>query len=183
MIILIGASASGKTQIAKQLYKMNYQKCITTTTREKRINEVDGVDYHFLTKEAFNDLLLSNAFIEVTKYQDNLYGLQRKDIIEQGLVIVDPAGANNLIRSLGLGVFVVFIKSSKKRRKARMLNRGDQLESIISRLKSDDKVFKKKHLIKVDLTINNKDQPLEQLAQIIHEHYVLFTSKLKKSAN
>lgn len=177
MIIIIGASASGKTQIAKSLYQLAYKKCITTTTRTKRENEVDGIDYHFITKEVFNELLLANAFLEVTKYQDNLYGLQRKDMIEDGVVIVDPAGANNIMRSVGMGVFVVFIKSSKRRRKQRMLQRGDQLSSIISRLKSDDQVFKKKHLIKVDLTLNNKDQPLDELAKTIHEAYLTFKSE------
>ena len=98
-------------------------------------------------------------------------------MIEDGVVIVDPAGANNIMRSVGMGVFVVFIKSSKRRRKQRMLQRGDQLSSIISRLKSDDQVFKKKHLIKVDLTLNNKDQPLDQLAKTIHEAFLTFKSK------
>lgn len=171
MIILIGASASGKTEIAKLLYQKSYKKCITTTTRPIRVNEVDGVDYHFMTKKDFNALLLQNAFLEVTKYQDNLYGLQRKDIIKDGVVILDPAGANNVIRSIK-DVFVVFIKSSKKDRKKRMLNRGDHITNIISRLKSDDKVFKKRHILKVDLLIKNKNQPLIELADMIDKAYI-----------
>ena len=54
MIVLIGASASGKTEISKTLCaNFTYQKCITTTTRNIRPNEQPGVDYHFLSKEDF----------------------------------------------------------------------------------------------------------------------------------
>ena len=56
MIVLVGASASGKTELAKQLYQTyGYKKCITTTTREPRKNEVDGIDYHFLSQETFDE--------------------------------------------------------------------------------------------------------------------------------
>ena len=52
MIILIGPSASGKTEIAQILEKKyNLKKVITHTTREKRINEKDNIDYYFVNKE------------------------------------------------------------------------------------------------------------------------------------
>ena len=54
MIIIVGASASGKTEITKVLIKdYNYHKCVTTTTRLPRVGEVDGKDYHFLNHETF----------------------------------------------------------------------------------------------------------------------------------
>ena len=54
MIILVGPSASGKTEIAKILIKeYGYQKFVTTTTRNIRINEKDNADYHFINKEQF----------------------------------------------------------------------------------------------------------------------------------
>ena len=144
MIILVGASASGKTEIAKILYKNGYKKCVTTTTRQIRPSEVNGVDYHFIKKEEFNKLLLEHAFLEITQYQNNLYGLQKKDIISDGVAILDPNGANNVISAMGKDVFVVFIKSSKQKRKERMLKRKDTVESIKNRLKNDNKTFKTK---------------------------------------
>lgn len=177
MIILVGASASGKTEIAKILYKSGYTKCITTTTRQIRHSEIDGVDYRFINKEEFNNLLLENAFLEVTQYQNNLYGLQKKDIISDGIAILDPNGANNVIAAMGSDVFVVFIKSSKKKRKERMLKRKDTIESIKNRLKNDNKTFKIRNLIKIDLIINNKDEPLEELAKRIDDEYKEFAKK------
>lgn len=178
MIVLIGASASGKTEIAKILIKQGYKKCITTTTRSKRPEEVDGVDYHFVSRKGFNELLLQNAFIEVTQYQDSLYGLQRKDIQKEGLVIVDPNGANNIIKAMGSQVFVCFVSSSKKHRKQRMQKRKDSLTSMTSRLSSDDTVFKKRNLYKVDLVLKNKNQPLKELANTIDQTYQIYKKQL-----
>lgn len=173
MIVLIGASASGKTEIAKILYKhFHYEKIITTTTRQPRYGEVDGVDYHFLSKQQFNDVLLVNGFVEVTKYQDNLYGTQKEDVTENGLIILDPNGANALIEHYGDDAFIVFVKYSKQRREERMRLRGDQEESIKNRLKSDDLVFNTKNLHKVDCIIENNDQPLYDMAKAIHEAYM-----------
>lgn len=171
MIILIGASASGKTEIAKILRTQGYKKCITTTTRPKRVNEIAGADYYFVTKKEFNDLLLTNSFIEVTGYQNNLYGLQKKDLTVDGLVIVDPNGANAILRVLGKEAFVVLIKSSKKLRKERMLKRKDKMEDIKIRLKKDDKIFKKRNISRVNLVLNNNDESLEKLATIIKQKY------------
>ena len=54
MIVLVGASASGKTEIAKLIIKNHgFEKMVTTTTRPMRVGEVKDVDYHFLTKEEF----------------------------------------------------------------------------------------------------------------------------------
>lgn len=57
MIILVGASASGKTEVAKMLGKLfQMRKVITHTTRPMRENEKDGVDYYFVTREEFLNL-------------------------------------------------------------------------------------------------------------------------------
>ena len=54
MLILIGPSASGKTEVAKLLAKKyNITKIVTYTTRAPRVNEVNGVDYNFVSVEEF----------------------------------------------------------------------------------------------------------------------------------
>ncbi len=178
MIILIGASASGKTEIAKILTKKGYKKCITTTTRIKRENEIDGVDYHFITKEKFNNLLLQNSFVEVTHYQGNFYGTNKLDLKLDGLIIVDPNGANAIISLLGNQAFVVLIKSDKKIREERMRQRKDKELEIKIRLLSDDKIFKKKNLTKTDLVLKNDEETLEELAVIIDQKYKNYKKKV-----
>jgi guanylate kinase len=172
MIVLVGASASGKTELAKQLYQYyGYTKCITTTTREPRINEVDGVDYHFLTKQSFEDLIKQDAFYEVTHYNGYLYGIQKKDVNNQGVIIVDPHGANVLVEKAKKDVFVVFVEPSESFRKERMLKRGDALSLINQRLKNDATVFQKHQFIRIDLDLINEDHSLDELERMVHQAY------------
>ncbi|NLN50891.1 MAG: AAA family ATPase [Acholeplasmataceae bacterium] len=172
MIILVGASASGKTEVAKQLVmNFGYKKCITTTTRTPRQGEEDGVSYHFVSKEEFKKLKMDNAFVESATYQNEYYGTQKKDLITKGIIILEPNGANALIDYLKEKALVVLIYSPKRLRKERMIKRGDQLAKIKPRLKKDDRLFAKKNLTKVDLYLVNKNEPLESLAAKIDNFY------------
>ncbi|MDY0209797.1 MAG: hypothetical protein RBQ91_00115 [Acholeplasma sp.] len=171
MIVLVGASASGKTELSKILFTTyGYKKCITTTTRPMRENEVDGIDYHFLTKDSFKQKIQENAFYEVTLYQDHFYGIQKKDVNENGLVIVDPNGANTLVLS-GSDVFVCYIEASESLRIERMRIRKDDELLIQKRIKGDQETFDLKHFVRIDLHIYNESVSLESIAQKIHEAY------------
>ena len=76
MIVLSGASASGKTEVAKILAaKYGLIKVITTTTRPMRVGEVDGKDYFFISKEKFEELIRNDEFVEFTIYNGNYYWL------------------------------------------------------------------------------------------------------------
>ena len=80
MLILIGASASGKTEVAKLLAKKyNITKIVTYTTRQPRIHEVNGVDYNFVSVDEFARLTSLNFFVETTYYNSNYYGTARKE--------------------------------------------------------------------------------------------------------
>lgn len=178
MIIIVGASASGKTEITKVLIRdYNYHKCVTTTTREPRVGEIDGKDYHFLDHNSFLKKLENNEFIEHVKYRDNYYGTQRKDITKDAVVILEPNGANELLRQLPNDIFLVLVESTSVKRKSRMISRGDNLDEVNKRLAQDDELFSRDKLIKIDLLIENENQTLEELASLIHKKYVNFISK------
>lgn len=178
MIVLIGASASGKTEISKILSKdYNYKKCITTTTRKIRPNEVDGLDYHFVEKAHFVKENDNNNYVAVAQYQNNWYGLNKNAINNNALIILEPKGANELIEKFDNQVFVVYIQSNKEKRQSRMLSRGDDINSIENRLKSDDLIFSPDQLLKIDLQILNNDEPLVHHAKTIYEKYEQFKNK------
>lgn len=175
MIILVGASASGKTELAKILYqKYGYQKCITTTTRSPRQNELNGKDYHFVSKDHFETLESADAFVEVTAYHEHKYGLQKKDVLENGIVIVDPNGANHLTEKLKDQAYVVYVASDEDIRQSRMLSRGDDLIKIQQRLIVDREVFNEEVFQKINLKIENHHEPLERHAAAIHNAYQLY---------
>lgn len=178
MIILVGASASGKTEIAKVLYQFHgYRKCITTTTRPPRLHETDGIDYRFLDKETFLHLEKEQNFLEVTHYQDHFYGIQRKDANINGVVILDPNGANTLCRLLKREVFIVYVDTKEETRKKRMMQRGETEKTIENRLSSDRHVFLPEHLLRIDLLVSNENERLIDQGLIIHQAYQAYIKK------
>lgn len=178
MIVCVGASASGKTELAKNLYNhFGYKKCVTTTTREKRVGEQDGIDYHFLSKDQFESLIDNKGFFEVTQYNHEYYGIQKKDVFKKGIIIVDPNGANTLINQLSKDVFIVYVKASEATRRKRMHERLDDPDLIEKRIENDRKVFKEEHIKRIDLILYNESEHIEELANKVHQAYQTYMSQ------
>ena len=94
MVILSSPSGVGKTTITKKLQQKynNFKISVSHTTRPPRSNEVDGVDYNFVSKKKFEQLIKNNEFYEFAKIFDNYYGTVKKnvdDILEEKDVIFD----------------------------------------------------------------------------------------------
>jgi guanylate kinase len=180
MIVLVGASASGKTELAKILFQLyGYTKCITTTTREPRQNEVDGIDYHFLSMNQFLKLKDDNSFLEVTEYNNHLYGIQRKDVKINGVVIVDPQGANAIEEKIGKDAFIVYVHTSEPLRKKRMIERKDAKHLIEERLKNDANIFKEEAFYTINLILENEQNDLYDLANHVHHAYQSYINQQK----
>ena len=88
MLILVGASASGKTEIAKRLGAVfNIKKAVTHTSRLPRKGEINHIDYHFVTPEEFIKLKEEGAFVETTFYNGNYYGCSKKEITHKAVTL------------------------------------------------------------------------------------------------
>ena len=176
MLVVVGASASGKTEIANTLVNQyHYIKSITSTTRDKRVYEIDDIHYHFLSKEQFQHKLNQQAFVETNEYQDRMYGLQKDEIGPNKIIILDPNGCNALYRLYPNETCIVYIHSEKEIRQTRMLARGDDPYQISKRILEDDTIFNIKHLDKIHLIIDNHHQTILSIAQDIHAFYQRFT--------
>ncbi|MFU8786901.1 MAG: guanylate kinase [Candidatus Izemoplasmataceae bacterium] len=172
MLVMIGASASGKTEIAKLLIKnYRFKKMVTYTTRPKREGEIDGVDYHFLSRESFEDKMRIDFFLETSCYNNHYYGTAFKDAALDKVLIVDIQGANALYKELKDDVMIFFIQSPESLRKERMLARGDKLEDVKKRLKIDKDYFVKENLDHIDYIINNAEHDLEEVTYNIYKTY------------
>ena len=104
MILLVGASASGKTATALDLQKRyGLVKAITTTTREKRVGETDGIEYFFITKTEFEKRLKEGRFVEHSLYNGNYYGCGIDQINDNKIVVLDPNGLHsfNKLKTIG----------------------------------------------------------------------------------
>ena len=178
MLILVGPSASGKTQVAAMLIKdYHMEKMVTYTTREKREGEKDGIDYHFLTKDDFLNKINHNFFLEYVTYNDNYYGTSYAEISDNKVVILEPNGLNTYLNKLPNDVYIVFLKCSPEVLRIRMKMRGNNDDEINKRLALDSKVFnqdvaKNAHLI-IDTTPSNT-------ASVTSKIYQLYQKSLKK---
>ena len=173
MIVLAGASASGKTEVAKLLAKKyGITKIVTTTTRPKRKGEVDGVDYFFVTPERFEEMIQEGRFVEYTVYNGQMYGSTKDQIAKDKCVVIDPAGLRCYTSLNDKTIVSFYLDADEETRHQRMLSRGDDLEKIKSRIAHDRKAFKKENIVKVDYVIkNSSDDVLEEVADNIYKIY------------
>ncbi|HKM02822.1 MAG TPA: guanylate kinase [Bacilli bacterium] len=172
MIILVGASASGKTEVAKVLAKtFQMRKVITHTTRPMRENEIDGVDYYFVSREEFISLKKHNFFVETTEYNDNFYGTSRKEVEDNKVLIVDPNGLKSFLKLKDTRIIAFFMNATKETRRIRMIKRGDKIEDAIKRIATDDSKFNDETMNNCDFIIDSEKQTIKKCAVEVYEKY------------
>ena len=78
LVVIVGPTCSGKTTLAERFVaEKGYGKIVTTTTRDPREGEVNGVDYHFVSEEQFKAGIEAGDFLEHATFGDNLYGITK----------------------------------------------------------------------------------------------------------
>ncbi len=142
MFVLSSPSGAGKTTLTKKLAKnnTNFVISISYTTRKPRPNEIDGKDYHFISREKFENLLKKNNFFEYANIFDNYYGTLKKSVLEllsQGkdvLFDIDWQGTKQLnkIKNLSLVTFFI-LPPNLKVLKERLLNRHKGQEKLVEK--------------------------------------------------
>ena len=82
MLILSSPSGAGKTTLSKKIQQKhkNFKISVSHTTRKPRSNEVEGVDYFFISKGEFEKRIKDDKFYEYAKIFDNYYGTSKKNI-------------------------------------------------------------------------------------------------------
>ncbi|MCR4561880.1 MAG: hypothetical protein K5694_01555 [Bacilli bacterium] len=173
MIILIGASASGKTEIAKKLKeKYEMKKVVTHTSRQKRDGEVYDVDYHFVTVEEFKKLIEEDKLVEHTVYNGNYYGCSKAEIGPNKCLIVEPHGYKSFLALNDPSIVSFLLLCDKNVREQRMISRGDDPVNIEKRLKGDDTDFSPENIEKTDYQIDSSTSSIEELTDKIHSLYL-----------
>lgn len=171
MLILMGPSASGKTEVAKILFKKyGLKKVITTTTRSMRTHEINDVDYHFVSKDKFLKMIEENKFLEYTCYNNNFYGTTKDEVGDDKCVILEPHGAKKL-KDINPSFFVIYFYCTPEIRKKRMLVRGDSKENISARIKVDDEAFSEDKVSFADIKLESETISVEDLSDEVYQIY------------
>lgn len=138
IIVISGASGVGKSTILAEVMKARQDLVfsVSATTRPMRPGEADGVNYHFISRESFLDMVRKGEFLEYDEHHDNLYGTLYsavKDATEKGHVVLDiePNGAMNVRRKYPDAILIFIMPPSWEALEARLRGRGDTPEEQV----------------------------------------------------
>lgn len=140
-LVLCAPSGAGKTTLSRRLMTefSSFVFSVSCTTRAPRPGEIDGKDYHFLTKEAFLQLREQGHFAEWAEVHGNFYGTPLKaalDVLAAGkdlLFDIDVQGAAQLRNTIPQALFVFILPPSKKILEERLRGRGSETEENVAR--------------------------------------------------
>ena len=181
MVVLSSPSGVGKTTLTKKIQQKynSFKISVSHTTRKPRSNEVEGVDYHFVTKDKFEELIEKKEFYEYAKIFENYYGTSKKfvneTIKENDLIFdIDWQGTKQLSKYKNLKIIKLYlITDNKNELKSRLIKRNQNTEKEIEkRFKSFDEDIK--HWNDYDYIIINKnlDVCFKQIENIIKNNKI-----------
>lgn len=136
IILLIGASGSGKTTIGRKLEEIGIEQLVSFTTRSMRDGEVDGLDYHFVSPTDLKTL----DIVETTEYDGNHYGLTRQEVDskltgEKTVYFITNADGAQQVSDMYPEITTCFwLSISPRVMSNRMIVRGDNWSAVEQRV-------------------------------------------------
>ncbi len=140
LLFVVSAPAGcGKDTILEQLFKVteNVGYSVSATTRAPREGEVNGVHYHFVSREQFQQMIRDKAVLEYTEYCGNYYGTPRKaveEMLNSGkdvILKIEVEGAMNIKQLFPECCLVFILPPSMRELERRLRKRGTETEEKI----------------------------------------------------
>ena len=121
LVILSSPSGVGKTTLTKKIQQKysSFKISVSHTTRPPRSNEVEGVDYFFISEEKFKEFIKENKFYEYAKIFENYYGTLKKNVDEMlknnDLIFdIDWQGTKQLSKFKNLNLIKIYLTTENK---------------------------------------------------------------------
>ena len=164
LYIVSAPSGAGKTSLVKALIDSSalVRVSVSHTTRAMRPGEEDGVNYHFVSHEQFNDMLLRNEFLEHAQVFGNLYGTSQKWIEEtlaKGMDLIleiDWQGAQQVRHLLPQSRSIFILPPTQEALRHRLTGRGQDSGEIIEQ-RMREAVSEMSHYVEYDYLLINDD--------------------------
>jgi guanylate kinase len=147
LIVISGPSGAGKGTVCKSIIeKNNFWISVSATTRSPRSDEIEGVNYYFITKKKFLERIASEDFLEYAEVYGNYYGTPKSEVLKvldtgrDVILEIDIQGALKVKTAYPNGLFIFILPPSMEELKNRITNRGSETpESLITRFTSAHK--------------------------------------------
>lgn len=164
LFIVAAASGTGKTSLVKQLVESDPKLGVSVshTTRPARPGEVDGVNYNFVSKETFVELIGQDAFLEHAEVFGNFYGTSKawvEDQLRQDrdvILEIDWQGAQQVRRLMPEAMSVFILPPSLKALAERLTGRATDAADVIARRLSEA-IADISHYAEFDYLVINDD--------------------------
>ncbi len=177
IFVISSPSGGGKTSLIKKLLEDPRSEgtvlSISHTTREKRLNEKDGVDYFFTDKKSFEDKIKKNDFLEYATVFDNYYGTSQETVntqVSQGKTVIlelDWQGAKQ-VKSKIPCYLIFLLPPSIDDLKKRLIDRNlDESEIIEKRIKEAKNEISNSKIYDFLILNDNFEMALQDLKSII----------------
>jgi len=176
LLILSSPSGAGKTTLTKKIQQkyQNFKISVSHTTRLPRANEIDGVDYYFVSKQKFQDLVEKDSFYEHAKIYDNYYGTSKKEvnsIIKNNDIIfdIDWQGTRQLSNIKNLNLVKIYLTTrNREDLKKRLIKRNqNSLKEVNKRFNSYNDDVKKWNEYDYVVVNDNLEVCFKQIEKII----------------
>lgn len=191
LFIVSGPAGSGKGTVVNELIAKHpgLTLSISATTRQPRPGEVDGVHYHFISKEEFEQRINDGKMLEYATYSGNYYGTPQKEVEEamrEGkdvILEIEVAGAMQIKEKIKDSVAIMLTPPSRDVLEARLRGRGTETEDVIKwRL---ERAREELSLMpQYDYSVINEDNKSDECAEMIYtiikaEHQrTIYTSQI-----
>ncbi len=175
LVVVSGPSGVGKDAALKRMRELNYPFyfLVTNTTRPKRPDEVEGGDYHFISKEQFAEMEQRGEFLEHAVVYGYDYGNSKRKVKEalargQDVIMrIDVQGAATLKRLVPDAVFIFLLPPSMDKLEARLRKRRTEPEEYL-RIRLHAARLEMNEVDKFDYVIVNEDDALDDTAELIY---------------
>ena len=177
LLVISSPSGTGKTTICKKLleYDKNIHLSLSVTTRKKRKNEVEGIDYYFRSKKDFLNLKSQNSFIENALVFENYYGTLKSEVLEQlengidVLIDIDWQGTRQITQAMKGNLIKIFLlpPSIDELKKRLSKRNSDSIKEINFRMSKALKEIK--HFDEYDYVLvnDNLENTFQKIVKII----------------
>ena len=188
LLVISSPSGTGKTTICKKLleYDKNIHLSVSVTTRKKRKNEVEGIDYFFRTKKEFLNLKSQNSFIENAFVFENYYGTLKSEVLEHlengidVLIDIDWQGTRQITQAMKGNLIKIFLlpPSIDELKKRLSKRNSDSIEEINFRMSKALKEIKHYDEYDYVLVNNNLDNTFQQIVKILETERLKLSKQL-----